>query len=144
MRRTGETVISRRCTSCKDASKLLVLALHRLTVTAAGVYRPLLYRHRSKPLEPMMRYWARARQAVHIYTRAWAQVGVVWTHLNVCYLHQSGRWTGTHSSTVFSPEDGHSTLLHNVGFFTKESTRRSNPKEYHQNSSTDLSIVTLK
>jgi hypothetical protein len=67
-------------TSTEVASTLLVLG-----VTVAGVYRRLLYRRCSEPLEHMAAVdravWA--RQTVHIYgARAW----VVWTHLKeVCF-----------------------------------------------------------
>jgi hypothetical protein len=51
------------------ASTLLVLVLQRLEVTVAGVYRQLLYRHCSEPLEPRAAVdrATRARKTVHIY-----------------------------------------------------------------------------
>jgi hypothetical protein len=69
----------------KDASTLLVFALQRLGVTVAGVYRQLLYRHCSEPLEHMtpVDRADRARETVHIYggTRNGVRALVVWTHL---------------------------------------------------------------
>jgi hypothetical protein len=75
----------------EGASRLFVLVLQRLGVTVAGVYRQLLYRHCSEPLEYMAPVdrgtWARARETVHIYgnTRDRARGRVVWKHLGTLH-----------------------------------------------------------